>query len=111
MMSFYHLKKESIITTFLTNNIPTNRLSSWHKVSLRLPNKIFSFWGKYLILALPAKVNLKTWNIIENSTCDLCKQKSVTQHRIVSNCQRAAVEKCYTWRHNSVLYTTANYNS
>ena len=34
--SWYHfinLKMESIITTFLTQNIPTNRLSSWHKSS------------------------------------------------------------------------------
>ena len=72
---------------------------------------IYNFCRKYLILALPTKANLKTWNIIENSTCDLCKQKSETQHHIVSDCQTAAVEKRYTWSHNSVLYTIANYMS
>ena len=35
---FINLKKQIIITIFLTNNIPTNRLSPWHKVSLRLPD-------------------------------------------------------------------------
>ena len=105
--SWYHF----IIITFLNNNIPINRLSSWHKVSLKLPNNIYNFCRKYSILALPTKANLKTWNIIENSTCDLCKQKSETQHHIVSNCQTATIQKCYTWHHNSVLYTVANYMS
>ena len=108
---FINLKKENIITTFLTNNIPINRLSFWHKVSLKLPNNIYNFSRKYLILALPTKANLRTWNIIENSTCDLCKQKSETQNYIVFNCQTVAVEKSYKWHHNSVLYTSANYMS
>ena len=51
---------------------------------------------KYLFLALPTKANIKTWNIIENNTCNLWKQNSETQHNIVSNCQTAAVEKRYT---------------
>ena len=33
--SCYQLEKKNIIITFLTINIPTNRLSSWHKVSLK----------------------------------------------------------------------------
>ena len=76
---FINLKKENIITTFLINNTPINRLSSWHKVSLKLPSNIYNnICRKYLILALPTKANLRTWNIIENSTCDLCKRKSET---------------------------------
>ena len=107
---FINLKKESIVITFLINNISTNRLSSWHKVSLKLPN-IYNLYRKCLILVLPTKANLKTYNIIKSSTCDLCIQKSETQHHIVSNCQTAAIEKRYTWRHNSVLYTITNYMS
>ena len=109
MVSFYQLEKEKHHDKFLTNNIPINRLSSWHKGSLKLLNNIYSFCRKCLILALPTKANLRTWNIIESSTYDLCKQKSETQHHIVSNCQTAAVEKRYLWRHNSVLYAIANY--
>ena len=81
---FIKLKKENIVITFLINNIPINKLSSWHNVSLKLPNNIYNFCRKYLILTFPTKANLKTWNFIENSTCDLCKQKSETQHHIVS---------------------------
>ena len=109
---FSNLKKESVIITFLTNKIPTDRLDSWQKVSLRFPNNIYNICKrKYLILALPAKANLKTWDIIENRTCDLCKQKLGPQRQINSNSQTATVEKRYTWLHNSVLYVIANYMS
>ena len=93
----------------LINIITIIILLLWHKVSLRLPNNIYNFCRRFLVLILPTKGNLKTWNIIENSTCDLCKRKSETQHHIVSNCQTAAVEKRYSRCHNSVLCTFANY--
>ena len=82
-----------------------------NKSFLKLPNNIYNFCRKYLILVLPIKGNLRSWNIIENNTCDLCKQKSETQPHTVSNCQTAAIEKRYTWRHNSVCYTIANFMS
>ena len=93
---------------FLTNNISTNKLSSWHRVFLRLPKNIYNFCRKYLILTLPAKASLKVWKIIESDTCDLRKQKSETQYHIVSNCQTEALEKHYTC---SWLYTIANWMS
>ena len=40
---FINLKKENTIITFLKKNIPINRLSSWHKVSLKLPSNIYNF--------------------------------------------------------------------
>ena len=63
------------------------------------------------ILYLPTKANLKTWKTIENSTCNFCKYKYETQHHIVSDCPTAVAGECYTWRHNSVLYTIASYLS
>ena len=106
---FITVKYIITLLLLLINIITIIILLLWHKVSLRLPNNIYNFCRRFLVLILPTKGNLKTWNIIENSTCDLCKRKSETQHHIVSNCQTAAVEKRYLRCHNSVLCTFANY--
>jgi len=106
--NFVTLKKQSIIITYLTENLGVNRIKSWQKVIHRLPNNIFSFCRRYLILALPTKANLKTWNIINDNTCILCNKKPETQHHIISNCPTAAEDR-YKWRHDSVLYTIAHY--
>ena len=101
---FLKLKKENI--KFLTENVPLTRISSRKKVVKWLPDSIFySFSRRYLILALPTKCNLKTWNMIQSDIGCLCNKKSETFHHIVSNCEVSANEGRYTWRHNSVLYT------
>ena len=98
---FLKLKKQNIIIKFLTENVPLTRISSWQKVVKWLPDSIFSFSRRYLILALPTKCNLKTWNMIQSDICCLCNKKSETLHHIVSNCEVSANEGRwrYTWRH------------
>ena len=103
--SLMALKKESIIIKFLNANTPSQRISSWQKLFTRLPDSIFNFCRKYIILALPTKCNLKIWNQCADNLCRLCNEKSETLHHIVSNCATAAKENRYTWRHNSVIYT------
>ena len=102
---FIQLKKENIIIKFLTDNVSLTRITSWQKVVKWLPDSIFSFCRRYLILALPTKCNLKTWNLTTSNICSLCNKKSETLHHIVSNCSISANEGRFTWRHNSVLYT------
>ena len=81
------------------------RLTSWQHVVDRMPSNIFSFCRRALILALPTKANLKTWNIAKSNICSLCTKSSETQHHMLNNCSRAIEEGRYTWRHDSVLHT------
>ena len=84
--TWIQLKKEDIIIKFLTHNVSLTRITSWQKVVKWLPDSIFSFCRRYLILALPTKCNLKTWNSITSNICSLCNKKSETLHHIVPNC-------------------------
>ena len=77
----------------------------------KLPESIFNFCRRYLILALPTKRNLKTWNMSPSDMCSLCEEKPETLHHIVSNCKTSTEESRYTWRHNSVLYTIVSHLS
>mgnify|MGYP001793917946 CR=1 FL=1 len=86
-----------------------HRITSWQDVIKRLPESIYSFCRRYLILALPTKANLKIWNCSETNICSLCENKAETLHHIVSNCQVAADDTRYTWRHNSVLFTIISF--
>ena len=72
-----------------------------------MPSNIFTFCRRALILALPTKVNLKTWNILNSNVCLLCEKHPQTQHHILNNCSKAVSEGRYTWRHDSVLHTMA----
>ena len=65
----------------------------------------YSRFRRAIIIALPTKSNLKTWNLLNTNICSLCNQKTQTQFHILNNCSRAADERRYTWRHDSVLYT------
>ena len=102
---FLNLKKENIIIKFITESLPVQRIRSWQYVVDRMPSNIYSFCRRALILALPTKANLKTWNIAKSNLCSLCKIKPETQHHIMNNCSRAVEEGRYTWRHDSLLHT------
>ena len=65
--------------------------------------KLSKFLRRAILLSLPTKKNLKTWNLIQDNICPLCKAKPQTQHHLLNNCNVAANEHRYLWRHNSVL--------
>ena len=99
------LKKECIIIKFLNADTPSQRIYSWQQLFTRLPDSIFNFCKKYIILALPTKSNWKIWNQCAHNLCRLFNEKSETLHHIVSNCATAAKENRYTRRHSAVIYT------
>ena len=74
-----------------------------------LPVSIFNFCRRYLVLSLPTKANLSIWNQIKANVCSLCNEKAETLHHTVANCNTAANQGRYTWRHDSILYTIANH--
>ena len=106
---FITLKKQNIIIKFLTDTLPVHRITSWQKTVSNMPNNIFSFCRRALILALPTKANLKIWNISDDNICPLCNVKSQTQHHILNNCNAAVTQKRLTWRHDSVLHTIVHH--
>ena len=106
---FLSLKKQSIIIKYIIEYLPAQRIISWQKVVDRMPANIFSFCRRALILALPTKVNLKTWNILDDNLCSLCRVKCETQHHILNNCTVAVNQHRMTWRHDSVLYSIIYY--
>ena len=106
---FDNLKKQNIIIKFLLEACTSSCIKSWNKLVNYLPNNYFSFLRRALILALPTNKNLKTWNLIPVESCTLCKGSVHTQHHILSNCNAAANQHRYLWRHNSVLNTIVYY--
>ena len=92
---FIKLSKQSLIITYLVENCSNYCLTSWFKISSKLPQNIFSFLRRAILLSLPTKKNLKTWNLIQDDICLLCKAKPQTQHHLLNNCNVAANEHRY----------------
>ena len=65
---------------------------------------LYNFCGKYLILNLANRTNLR-WKILENNNCELFNYLEVQLH-IFSNCK--LVLDWYEWRHNWVISTICN---
>ena len=100
---FLKLNKESIIITFLKKNLTSSDIINWQIVCDTLPQNIYSFCRRGLILALPTNANLHTWGQVNNKSCKLCSDKPATQHHILNNCSTAVNTGRYKWRHDSVL--------
>ena len=52
---------------------------------------------------LPTPLNLRRWKMRCDSSCVLCKSKSPTVVHILNYCPTALNQKCFSWRHDSVL--------
>ena len=86
---FLELKKQSLIIKSITEFLPSQRIFSWQKIVDKMPSNIFSFCRRAIILALPTKANLKSWNLSTTNTCTLCNQNPQTQFHVLNNCSRA----------------------
>ena len=106
---FGKLQKQNILIKFLLETCKPSCLTAWNNLATNLPKNIFSFLRRAMILALPTNKNLKTWNLIPTESCPLCNGSVHTQHHILSNCNAAATQHRYLWRHNSVLNTIVYY--
>ena len=74
----------------------------------RMPKNMYSFGRRALIFSLPNKSNLNRWKVANDNLCPHC-QKAQTQLHVLSNRSAALTQGRYTWRHNSVLLTIADY--
>jgi len=72
----------------------------------RLPMKVFNFSLKCWTNTLATRKNLSMWSISQSSACSLCLHPETLRH-IVSSCKLYLEHGRYTWRHDSVLSSTA----
>ena len=103
------LKKQSSIIQHISAHCTKSAIGKWYTIS-RLPQSIYQFSRKGLILCLPTKGNMRLWFKSDNDHCSLCDQKQSQLH-VLSYCQVALREKRYTCRHNSILLTIARFLS
>ena len=104
------LKKQSSIIQQISDHCTKSAIGQRYTMVSRLPQSIYQFNRKGLILCLPTKVNMRLWSKSENDHCSLCDQKQSQLH-VFSYCQVALRERCYTCRHNSILLTIARFLS
>ena len=104
------LKKQSSIIQHISAHCTKSAICQWYTMVSRIPQSIYQFSRKGLILCLPTKVNMGLWSKSDNDHCSLCDQKQSQLH-VLSYCQVALREKRYTWRHNSILLTVARFLS
>ena len=73
------LKKQNSIIQHISAHCTKSAIGQWYTMVLRLPQCIYQFSRKGLILCLPTKVNMRLWSKSDNDHCSLCDQKqSVT---------------------------------
>ena len=86
-------------------------INQWQKVCERLPQNIFIFVRKAIILQLANNTNLFWRKRFLSSDCGLCNTKKQTQLSILNNCPEAVRNGRYTWRHDTILFTICHYRS
>ena len=104
------LKKQSSIIQHISAHCTKSAIGQWYTMVSRLPQSIYQFSKKGVILCLPTKVNMRLWSKSDNDHCSLCDQKQ-SQLYVFSYCQVALREKRYTWGHNTILLTIARFLS
>ena len=103
-------KKQSSIIQHISAHCTKSAIVQWHTMVSRLPQSIYQFSRKGLILCLSTKVNMRLWSKSDNDHCSLCDQKQSQLH-VLSYCQVALRDKRYTWRNNSIFLTIARFLS
>ena len=85
------LKKQSSIIQHISAHCTKSAIGQWYTMVSRLPQSIYQFSRKGLILCLPTKVNMRLWSKADNDHCRLCDQKQSQLH-VLSYCQVALRE-------------------
>ena len=96
------LNEQCKIISFTVDEAFMSNITNWKKVTDKLQVNIFRLCRLHLVLSLANNSNLHRWKISNNGLCSLCN-KPQTQFHIFNNCKQAL--DCYTWRHDSKLFT------
>ena len=101
---FCQLKEQNIIIKEISAISSHILLSKWQKTAGNLPNNIYNFIRRSLVISLPTNSNMNRCNKHTDDKCSLCSQQQ-TQPHVLSNCKVALHQRRYTWRHDSILAT------
>ena len=77
-------------------------ITTWNKVTNKLPVNISWPRRRYLVYSLANNSNLHRWKISNNSLLPLCN-KLKPRLNVFKKCKEAL--NCYTWTHDSILIT------
>ena len=78
------LKEQKLILQAIAQSCFCNALINWQKVCYDLPENIYVFIRKALILTLPNNTNLLRWKKVDSALCTLCKMNNQLQLHILN---------------------------
>lgn len=100
--SFLQLSDQNLTVKSVLNHLPSSEMSAWSNHVTLITPSVGNFARKALIRCLPTNANLTKWNKTLTDSCPHCGQRETDKH-VMNNCQLAADEGRYTWRHDCVL--------
>ena len=103
------LKELNTIIDSISQQCSCSSINQWQKVCERLPQNIFIFVRKAIILQLANNTNLFRRKKVLSSDCGLCNTNKQTQLHMLKNCPEAVSNGRYTWRHDFILFTICHY--
>ncbi len=102
------LQIQSVLLKALRTSLTAAELTNWSTHVALISPTIANFARKALIRCLPTNSNLHRWGKAPSEACPNCAVVE-TENHVLSNCDVAAHQGRYTWRHNAVLKLLATY--
>ena len=90
------LKGQNTITDSIPKQCSCSSINQWQKICEGLPQNIFIFVRKAMILQLANNTNLFRWKKVISSDCGWCNTNKQTQ-LYMPNCPEAVRNGKYTW--------------
>ena len=100
---------KDFVTDSISQQCSCSSINQWQKVCEGLPQNIFIFVRKALILELANNTKLLRCKKVLSSDFGLCNTNKQTQLHMLSNCPEAVRNGRYTWCHDSILFTICHY--
>jgi len=102
------LQIQSVLLKALRVSLTATELTNWSTHVALISPTIANFARKALIRCLPTNSNLHRWGKTPSDSCPACAAPE-TENHVLSNCEAAAQQGRYTWRHNAVLKMLATH--
>ena len=112
LINQYKKGKEDCITNILTTQSLVIKLlceygmksaaEIWSKSISKLPKSIYKFSICYINNSLANSTNIHKWGKITSPLCLHCNKNQLLGH-VVTGCEISLQEKCYNFRHDSIL--------
>ena len=105
---FMNLNEQNLIIQHILSVSSQKIICLWQRLLRNLPNNIYNFCRRALILSLSNNSNLYRWKCAESPGCPHCDGYQ-TQLHVLAYC-RLCLNR-YKWRHDSILNTISHHIS